>query len=105
MVTMTCLNMTMAQLAERLQGYAPNYLDQPVVDLTGLNAAWDFTVSWTPRPAFDSAANRAPHRTAVSPCPKPLTNDCQSSWKIQSSRCPSWDRQQSRTKAYRKLRV
>src|SRR5215475_8314664 len=55
-ITMTCKNMTLAQLAERLQGYAPNYLDHPVVDLTGITGAWDFTVSWTPRPAFDAAA-------------------------------------------------
>jgi uncharacterized protein (TIGR03435 family) len=56
MVMMTCKNMTLAQLAERLQGYAPNYLDHPVVDLTGLKDAWDFTVNWTPKPAFDAAA-------------------------------------------------
>ena len=56
MITMTCKNMTLAQLAERLQGYAPNYLDHAVVDLTGITGAWDFNVSWTPRPAFDAAA-------------------------------------------------
>jgi uncharacterized protein (TIGR03435 family) len=56
MVTMTCLNMTLGQLVERLRGYAPNYLDHPVVDLTGLQGAWDFTASWTPRPAFDASA-------------------------------------------------
>ena len=56
MITMTCLNMTLAQLAERLQGIAPGYLDHPVVDLTGLNGAWDITASWTPRAAFETAA-------------------------------------------------
>jgi uncharacterized protein (TIGR03435 family) len=40
----------------RLQGFAPNYLDHPAVDLTGLKDAWDFTVGWTPKPAFDAAA-------------------------------------------------
>jgi len=55
MQTMTCLNVTLAQLAERLQGLAPAYLDHPVVDLTGLNGAWDITASWTPRAAFELA--------------------------------------------------
>jgi uncharacterized protein (TIGR03435 family) len=56
MVKMTCLNLTLAQLTERLQSYAPSYLDHPVVDLTGLNGAWDFTATWTPRAAFESNA-------------------------------------------------
>jgi uncharacterized protein (TIGR03435 family) len=56
MQTMTCLNVTLTQLAERLQGLAPAYLDHPVVDMTGLNGAWDITASWTPRAAFELAA-------------------------------------------------
>ena len=44
----TCQNTTMAQLAEKIRQPAGGYLEHPVVDLTGLKGAYDFTVSWTP---------------------------------------------------------
>jgi len=43
----TCQNMTMARFAELIRPVAAAYLDRPVVDLTGLKGAYDFTVSWT----------------------------------------------------------
>jgi uncharacterized protein (TIGR03435 family) len=43
----TCQNMTMARFAELIRPVAAAYLDHPVVDLTGLKGAYDFTVSWT----------------------------------------------------------
>jgi uncharacterized protein (TIGR03435 family) len=47
--TFSCQNTTMAQLAERLRGAAPAYLDHPVVDLTGLKGAYGFALGWTPK--------------------------------------------------------
>jgi hypothetical protein len=47
--TIVCRHMTMAQLAERLRFYANGYLDHPLIDKTGLAAAYDFTLSWTGR--------------------------------------------------------
>jgi uncharacterized protein (TIGR03435 family) len=44
----TVTNMTMAQLADRLQGIAPGYLSSQVEDGTHLNAAYDFTLSFSP---------------------------------------------------------
>jgi uncharacterized protein (TIGR03435 family) len=44
--TLTCQNTTMAQFAERLRSSAPNYINQPVVDLTGLQGSYDFAISW-----------------------------------------------------------
>ncbi len=44
--TLTCRNTTMAQLASRLRGMAPNYIDHPVVDLTGLQGGFDFEMTW-----------------------------------------------------------
>jgi uncharacterized protein (TIGR03435 family) len=44
----TCHNMTMPLLAQRLREIAPFYVDHMVVDATGLDGGWDFTVSWTP---------------------------------------------------------
>jgi uncharacterized protein (TIGR03435 family) len=32
---------------------APAYVDHPAVDATGLEAGWDFALSWTPRANFD----------------------------------------------------
>jgi uncharacterized protein (TIGR03435 family) len=44
-----CRNTTMAQLAERLPDVAQAYITLPMVDLTGLKSAYDFTLTWTPK--------------------------------------------------------
>ena len=43
-----CQNLTMAQFADQLQTIAASYLSYPVVDATGLEGAWDFTLSFSP---------------------------------------------------------
>jgi uncharacterized protein (TIGR03435 family) len=43
----TCQNMTMAQFADLLQKIAPGYIRSPVLDTTGLEGAWDFTLSFS----------------------------------------------------------
>jgi uncharacterized protein (TIGR03435 family) len=48
-LTAECTSITMAGLAERLPSIAGNYFDHPVVDKTGLTAAYDFTLKWTGR--------------------------------------------------------
>jgi uncharacterized protein (TIGR03435 family) len=48
-VTMTCHNVTMDELANGLRGIAPAYVDKPVVNLTGLTGQYDFKFGWTPR--------------------------------------------------------
>lgn len=48
----TVQNMTMAQFAEQLQGIAPGYIKVPVLDATGLEGGWDFTLSFSPAGLF-----------------------------------------------------
>ena len=48
LLTLTCQNTTMAQFADQARQAAPGYVNHPVVDLTGLNTAYDFAVSWAP---------------------------------------------------------
>jgi uncharacterized protein (TIGR03435 family) len=48
-LTLTCTNTTMAQFAVRIRDVAAGYLEHPVVDLTGLKGAYDFTLAWAPR--------------------------------------------------------
>jgi len=44
----TCQNMTMAQFAAKLQGMASGYIHSPVLDATGLEGGWDFTLNFSP---------------------------------------------------------
>ncbi len=56
--TFTCQNITMAQLAEKIRTTAGGYLDHPVVNLTELSGAYDFTLRWTGKQNLN--ANAAP---------------------------------------------
>jgi uncharacterized protein (TIGR03435 family) len=44
----TVQNMTMAQFADKLRSIAPGYIHSPVLDATGLDGSWDFTLSFSP---------------------------------------------------------
>jgi uncharacterized protein (TIGR03435 family) len=43
----SCRNITMSQFAEQLQTLAPDYFYYPVLDSTGIEGAWDFTLSFS----------------------------------------------------------
>jgi uncharacterized protein (TIGR03435 family) len=45
--TFNCQNITMAQFADQLQVIGGAYTSYPVVDATGLEGAWDFTLSFS----------------------------------------------------------
>ena len=44
---LNCQNMTMTRFAEMLQPLAPGYIHSPVLDSTGLQGSWDFTLSFS----------------------------------------------------------
>lgn len=44
----TCQNVTMAQFAGQLQRLAGGYIRNEVLDATGIDGVWDFTVSFSP---------------------------------------------------------
>lgn len=50
----TCQNMTMAQFAAKLKDIAPGYIHAPVLDGTGLEGGYDFTLSFSPAGAARS---------------------------------------------------
>jgi uncharacterized protein (TIGR03435 family) len=45
--TLNCQNITMAQFADQLQVIGGSYTSYPVVDATGLEGGWDFTLSFS----------------------------------------------------------
>ena len=57
--TYSCRNTTMAQLVQRLPDVngAGNYLDHPLIDLTGLKGGYDFDFTWSPPARFDGRVN------------------------------------------------
>jgi len=55
-ITLTCQNTTMGQLADLLPDVAGAYIVHPMVDLTGLKDADDFTLTWTPKARLPGAA-------------------------------------------------
>jgi uncharacterized protein (TIGR03435 family) len=46
--SIVCQNITMAQLADKLQQFGGIYITRPAIDTTGLEGAWDFALSWSP---------------------------------------------------------
>lgn len=55
---LTCQNTTMAQFADQLQNLAPGYIHTPVIDATGLDGAWDFTLNFSPAGMLQNAGTR-----------------------------------------------
>jgi uncharacterized protein (TIGR03435 family) len=69
---LNCQNMTMTRFASILQSLAPGYIHTPVLDATGLDGSWDFTLSFStvgqlrgggggPQPTNESAAASDPN--------------------------------------------
>ena len=48
-ITFVCRNISMTAFAERLRGAAGDYVKEPIVDRTGLEGKWDFSLEWNPR--------------------------------------------------------
>jgi uncharacterized protein (TIGR03435 family) len=46
-IQFSCRGETMDKFAKRLLRMAPDYLNEPVVNSTGINGAWDFNLKWT----------------------------------------------------------
>jgi len=51
-----CTNRSMEQFARDLRNFAGDYLNNPVVDRTGLKGSWDFEIKWMPRGTTAPAA-------------------------------------------------
>jgi len=58
-VVMTCQNVTMAQLAERLQNFALGYSHWPVKDSTGMDGGWDLRLEWVQRGMMPASCGKA----------------------------------------------
>ena len=56
---LNCQNMTMARFASMLQGLAPGYIHAPVLDGTGLEGSWDFTLSFSTAGQLQSGGGRS----------------------------------------------
>jgi uncharacterized protein (TIGR03435 family) len=64
--TFICQNVTMKQLVEKLPQIAGGYIDHPVVDMTGLDGAYDFPLNFSPMRAFRAGGEAADPNGAIS---------------------------------------
>ena len=64
----------MAQLAAKIRDFSAGYLDKPVVDLTGLKGAYDFTLTWMPINRLQGNPN-GPKTGGDSSSPIPVASD------------------------------
>jgi len=69
----TCQNTTMAQLAERIPNLGAGYFRPPILDATGIEGAYTFTLSFSP-PAIPVAASSA-GGTSASTGAAPVASD------------------------------
>ena len=44
----------MEELVKNLPQWAGAYIDHPVIDTTGIQGGWNFTLMWTPRAALEN---------------------------------------------------
>lgn len=68
----TCQNMTMAQFSEKLKSIAPGYIHTPVLDATGLEGGYDFTLSFSPVGLTQMGGGGG--RGGAEPGPRPLAD-------------------------------
>jgi uncharacterized protein (TIGR03435 family) len=71
----TFQNMTMAQFADLLQKIAPGYIHSPVLDATGLEGAWDFTLSFSASNLLQGAPARGGDAGQQPPGGAPTASD------------------------------
>jgi uncharacterized protein (TIGR03435 family) len=64
---LSCRNTTMAYLADQLQYLANGYVHSPVLDATGLEGGWDFTLSFSTAGQFQGGVLPAPGSTSADP--------------------------------------
>jgi uncharacterized protein (TIGR03435 family) len=63
-----CQNITMTQFADLLRGRTPD-LQLPILDSTGIEGSWDFTVTFNPVIGLQFAAVRPPEAGPGNPAP------------------------------------
>jgi uncharacterized protein (TIGR03435 family) len=61
---LTCKNTSLAELADYLQNTAYLYVDHPLVDATGIQGGWNFTLAWTGRNYVEGAQRPNPDAQA-----------------------------------------
>ncbi|HWE53559.1 MAG TPA: TIGR03435 family protein [Bryobacteraceae bacterium] len=63
---LTCKNTSLAELADYLQNTAYLYVDHPLVDATGIQGGWNFTLGWTGKNYVEAARSQNPNAQAGS---------------------------------------
>jgi uncharacterized protein (TIGR03435 family) len=69
-----CKNTSTGELAVDLQQMAGTYIDHPIVDATGLEGGWDFTMGWTPKAQLLGSQTPNPNAEAGADSEAPVPN-------------------------------